>query len=236
MELSLLRHGQAGTRDNYDRLSDLGREQAQRAGAHCAARRLEFDLILCGSLRRQRETAEILARQLPSAATPVVDARWAEFDLSAVYQEIAPRLAAADPAFRAEYEAIEREAADPSHAVHRAWRRADMAVVRAWVEGRFPIASESWPQFEARIASALSGLQDYRAERILVVTSATPIGIATASIFGPALPHALPLAGSVYNTALTKLRFRESMAGTQWHLSEFNATAHLDEPRLLTLR
>ncbi len=54
----LVRHGQAGTRENYDSLSDLGRRQARRLGEHLAAQGVRFDAAWSGSLARQRATAE----------------------------------------------------------------------------------------------------------------------------------------------------------------------------------
>ncbi|MGH9838118.1 MAG: histidine phosphatase family protein [Blastocatellia bacterium] len=55
----LIRHGQAGTRENYDVLSTLGREQARLLGAHFAERKMGFDSIYAGGLNRQQETARM---------------------------------------------------------------------------------------------------------------------------------------------------------------------------------
>src|SRR5437867_2716022 len=56
--LLLLRHGQAslGAAD-YDRLSDLGRQQARLAGARMADAGRTVDRVVCGALVRQRDTA-----------------------------------------------------------------------------------------------------------------------------------------------------------------------------------
>jgi len=57
--LLLVRHGQAslGTAD-YDRLSDVGRRQAQVTGARLARTDLAVDRVVSGALTRQRDTAE----------------------------------------------------------------------------------------------------------------------------------------------------------------------------------
>src|ERR1700746_3762202 len=59
--LLLVRHGQAslGTAD-YDRLSDIGRRQAQVTGARLARTDLGIDRMVCGGLTRQRDTAQAL--------------------------------------------------------------------------------------------------------------------------------------------------------------------------------
>ncbi|MCU4298350.1 histidine phosphatase family protein [Brevibacterium permense] len=56
--LYLIRHGQAsfGT-DDYDRLSDLGKEQSRVTGRFLASQRVEPERIIHGEMRRQRETA-----------------------------------------------------------------------------------------------------------------------------------------------------------------------------------
>ena len=57
----VVRHGQAafGT-DDYDRLTEVGFAQARLLGAHFRARRIRFDAIFTGTLRRQIETAQLL--------------------------------------------------------------------------------------------------------------------------------------------------------------------------------
>ena len=73
----LVRHGQASFgADDYDVLSDLGQRQAAVVGTELVRRGLGSALSVCGTLRRQRDTA-LLA--LPGVA-PTVDGRWDEYD------------------------------------------------------------------------------------------------------------------------------------------------------------
>ena len=226
-ELYLIRHGQAGLRSDYDRLSDLGQEQARLLADWFDSQGIQFDLVLSGGLRRQRETAAFLT------GTPTVDGHWNEFDLDAVYASIAPRLAELDAEFRAEYETLQTEAADPDHPVHRAWRPSDLKVVRAWISGQLAVETESWTQFHERILSAFRGLDQWgAAERIALVSSATPIAIATAKLFEAPVRQVFDLAGSLHNTSFSVFRKRE----TGWLLAGFNHTPHLGEEKKRTLR
>jgi len=79
----LLRHGQAsfGT-DDYDVLSDLGREQSDVAGHELARRGLRSPVVLSGSLLRQQQTATIAAAALGTRPSGV-DRRFDEFDAHA---------------------------------------------------------------------------------------------------------------------------------------------------------
>jgi broad specificity phosphatase PhoE len=80
--LLLVRHGQAslGAAD-YDRLSDLGRRQAQMVGARLAGTGLTVDRVVAGDLSRQRDTAAAvmaaLGRPLSELGT---DDRLDEYD------------------------------------------------------------------------------------------------------------------------------------------------------------
>ena len=102
--LYLIRHGQAGTRDRYDELSALGRQQAYLCGQYLAAQKVQFRAFIAGRLNRQQQTAQEMWRAYREAgfAAPeiVVDEGWNEFDMTAVFHEFAPRLCEADPQFR----------------------------------------------------------------------------------------------------------------------------------------
>jgi len=212
----LIRHGQAGTRAHYDVLSDVGAEQARHLGTYL--RTLPLDAVITGGLRRQQETAR-------QAGFPdfEVDEGWSEFDLDAVYREIAPQLAEHDADFRAEFEALQATIHDDTHAVHRKWTRGDVKVVMAWVEGLLPVRdTETFTAFVLRIQAALGRLTK-RPGNVAVFTSATPIGLSVAQIQNASgLTTALQLAGALRNGSVTSLR-----AGAEPSLFAFNIAHYL---------
>jgi broad specificity phosphatase PhoE len=95
----LIRHGQAGTREAYDSLSELGREQARLLGEYFFSQKLTFHSVISGSLNRQRQSAEEVSKVYPDFPAINVDPNWDEFDLTRVYREIAPQLAEQDSEF-----------------------------------------------------------------------------------------------------------------------------------------
>lgn len=233
----LIRHGQAGLRDDYDRLSPLGQEQARRLAQWFLREGIAFDRLITGGLRRQNETSALVAEpMLAAGAAPrevEVDPRWSEFDLDRVYEGIAPQIAAEDAAFRVQYEELQARIRSGENGVHRQWTPADTTVVRAWIEGRYPFEGESWSAFLDRVHAALSDLLQSPARRTAVFTSATPVAISIASLFGSRTPmHIMRLAGAAVNTNFTILDLRGGDAA----LACFNAFPHLDEPRLRTFR
>lgn len=237
--LYLVRHGQAGLRDNYDTLSELGRTQVRLLAEHLASQGIRFAAVFCGGLERQKQTASIIREALAENSTHpefIVDPRWSEFDLSGVYRGIAPQIADADPVFRREYEALQAASTDPSATVHRQWTRIDIEVVRAWIQGRYTYDGESWVEFQERVLGPLRELRDFEpGEAVLISTSATPIGIwASLAAHGgrPSERAAMRLAGVLYNSSLTTIRLQESEPG----LFSFNNVPHLPAPELRTFR
>jgi len=238
--LYLVRHGQAGTRDDYDSLSELGKRQARLLGEHFVSQGIRFASAYVGGLSRQQQTAVQVGAAYADAGVgfPIVniDAGWDEFDLGRVYREIAPRLASDDFEFGREYEEMREQvratAGAPGASIHRKWLPCDTKVVEAWAAGRYPYGGETWDQFRERVAACSSKMHDARDENILVVTSATPIAICTGLSLQIADGRVMRLAGAVYNASYTILRLRKS----ELRLFTFNAAPHLAASGLRTHR
>lgn len=227
--LYLVRHGQAGTRENYDALSDLGRTQARLLGEHFRAQGIHFAAAYSGALTRQQATA---AEVLPHTAI-TVDPGWDEFDLSHVYRELAPLLTQDDEQFRIEYQEMQQAIARQEAAVHRKWNDCDKKCVRAWVEGRYPYSGESWTAFVQRIHAALARVIDAAHEgNVAVFTSATPIGVSAARTLDLFDARAMWLAAVMFNASFTTLRVHAD----EVRMFTMNATPHLNEAQLRTFR
>jgi broad specificity phosphatase PhoE len=237
--LYLVRHGQAGTRDAYDSLSELGKRQARLLGEHFVSQGIQFASAYVGALSRQQQTAAGVGAAYADAGVSFpalsVDPAWDEFDLSRVYREIAPRLCAEDSDFRREYEEMREQVriSQGAHAsrIHRKWLPCDTKVVEAWLAGRFPFSGETWQQFRERVAACRSKISDAR-ENVVIVTSATPVAICTGLSLDISDERVMRLAGAVYNASYTILRLRKE----QLRLFTFNAVPHLAADGLCTHR
>jgi len=235
--LYLIRHGQAGTRGHYDALSDLGRRQAYLLGQHLAEQKVPFKAFVAGCLNRQRQTAEEVWRAYREAgmAVPDVesDANWNEFDMTGVFSEFAPLLSEADPKFRQDYQELLRKLEDADSPIHQAWTDCDTQAMRAWMEGRYPCRTESWAAFRQRVLGARAPLGAYQpGDAVAIFTSATPISIWVAAALGVSHGKIMPLAGVMYNSAVTTMRLRDGEA----MLFSFNGVPHLNDLRLRTFR
>jgi broad specificity phosphatase PhoE len=237
----LVRHGQAGTRDAYDSLSKLGKQQARLLGEHFVSQGIHFSAAYSGELSRQRQTTEQIRTAYFDAADHFpsieIDRGWNEFNLEQVSRELAPQLCAQDADFRREYEEMLEHAriSNGAHTarVHRKWLPCDTKIVEAWIRGRFPYSGETWKQFCERVLSCRSRI-DHRQSRenILVVTSATPIAIWTGVSLEISDEQVMRLAGALYNASYTILRLRRE----ELRLFTFNAASHLSGAGVRTHR
>jgi broad specificity phosphatase PhoE len=236
-----IRHGQAGTREAYDSLSELGRRQARLLGGHLASQGVEFAAAYAGGLTRQRETAAAVAGAYADAGLPfpelVTDGGWDEFDFHHIYGELAPLLCEEDAEFRREYEEVREQLRAGAGAhdaeVHRRWRPSDTKVVEAWAGGRYPYGGETWAQFVSRVSACR--LRDGGArprENVAVFTSATPTAVWAGLALGIKDGRVRRLAAVLENTAYTVVQIRAD----EMLLLTFNAVPHLNAPELRTRR
>ncbi len=252
----LVRHGQAGTRDAYDSLSDLGRRQSRLLGEYLACRPVEFAVAYSGAMSRQLQTAQEMRRGYIEAGgcfpEITIEEGWNEFDLSLLYDRLAPQLCAEDPAFRADYARMceqVRAAAAPDAEIHRKWHPCDTRLVEAWILNRHALSGETWQQFCARIsgrraqlshciaslaaaqppataqsqAASAGAARDGSPANIIVFTSATPVAIWASLALEISDQRIMRLAGVLYNTSFTTMRLR----GDSLRLFTFNAIPHL---------
>jgi broad specificity phosphatase PhoE len=236
-----IRHGQAGTRDSYDSLSELGRRQARLLGEYLVEQGIAFAAAYAGGLLRQQQTATEVKAAYAEAGLAFpelsIDAGWDEFDFHHVYREIAPLMCEDDEEFRREHEEMLAEARanaeDHGADVHRVWRASDTKVMDAWVAGRYPYAGESWEGFIARVAACRLRRTDAQPrQNVAVFTSAVPTAIWTARALETSDGHIPRLAAVLLNTAYTVLQLREA----ETLLLTFNAVPHLRSPNLRTRR
>lgn len=228
----LVRHGQAGTRDAYDSLSDLGKCQCRALGVHLLAQGIRFSAAYAGALIRQQETGAEVKQAYADAdvefPTITVEPAWNEFDLQRVGDEIAPQFCAEDGTFRREFEEMQEQVriSGGAHhaAIHRRWMPCDTKIVQAWIQGRFSYSGESWQEFRERIVSCRGKLaESCERENVIVFTSATPIAIWAGLSLDILDARVMRLAGVLYNASYTVVRLREG----NLQLFTFNAVPAL---------
>jgi broad specificity phosphatase PhoE len=181
-------------------------------------------------MRRQRETAQIACGAITKAGLEapdvIIDERWNEFSLISVYRAIAKRMMKDDEGFAADIKEMQQAIARDPHTTGGAVGRCDQAVIRAWINNRYPdYEGEAWSSFRTRIEACAGGLCSNGKEKAIgIFTSATPIAITAGAALGLTDEKLLSLLGVIYNTSVSIMRPRDG----ELRLFTFNATPHLD--------
>jgi broad specificity phosphatase PhoE len=211
----LIRHAQAsfGAAD-YDVLSETGQHQVRALITGLQRRGVRATRVVCGDLRRQRDTAAPCAEAMGAALA--VDGRWNEYadrDVLAHHASV--------PA------GLERQEGDAPLS-SREFQEILNEALSAWIEAseRSP-CSETWPAFRARLEGALRDLAGDlgKGETAVAVSSGGAIAAICAQLM-ELPPQALIAFNHVsINTAICKLAV--GRGGVT--LVSINEHAHLDE-------
>jgi broad specificity phosphatase PhoE len=237
--LILIRHAQATfSRDptnafrDYDKLSSLGEEQAERLAEELVASGTTFTRVLVGPATRHRETAEAVGSVYAGSACA-----WPELMTVAEFGEhqgarVVER-ALADPGY---HEKLPRSRGlDTDGDGTREYLRVFRRVTRRWARGELPTSmdvGEDWQAFRARVERGVSTILQGAGsgETVGVFTSGGPIGATVAWVLGLGDEAALELAWMVENATLTELLFTDGRAS----LHSFNVQPRIGAVELHT--
>ncbi|WP_172300054.1 histidine phosphatase family protein [Pseudoruegeria sp. HB172150] len=205
-EVILVRHGQANSgaqdEESYDRLSDLGRQQAMWLGEWLRANEAPFDRVVTGSLLRHRQTAEAMGDM---GAASQIDPRLNEMDYFNLGHALEDQHGVPMPG--------PENFAEHSVQVMEAWHRAEIR------------GNEDFTEFEGRVTEILREASE-PGVRVICITSGGVIGMALRSLLGVDPRRLAHLLMPIRNSSL----HRVTVAPHGTILSGFNATPHLDAP------
>lgn len=222
-EIYFVRHGQASLgAKNYDKLSELGWQQARWLGEHYREQGLSFDQVIVGDMRRHKETAQGISEGMQIDLEPSVDPRLNEFKFFPVlslYQKIyrpeAPPLKAA------------REFFAMLRIVMESWIAGDMDDALKQQDQEQGTVTESWTQFNQRVVEALSEARAGEARgKTLIVSSGGPKSIAMNHVLGLSDDATIELMMQIRNTASTQFLSAEERIS----LKAFNVLSHMERP------
>lgn len=216
--LYLVRHGQASFGSaNYDELSALGWQQARRLGAYwkrsgnrqAAGRRPRFEAVYTGTLTRQIQTWQGIARGVEMPADGVMQRpALNEYNVAAVIHAAHP-------------EPLPRSSEPLAYA--RRLRALRMGLT-GWMQGNLqPEGLPPYMQFRQAVMAVLDEARARYRGDVLVVTSAGPIAAVLAHLLGTPPAATAELNIAYRNTGLTELVL--DRAG--YRLMALNALPHL---------
>ena len=210
-EITLVRHGQANSaatdEAGYDKLSELGHQQAAWLGDWIQTHDGPFDTVYSGSLRRQRETVAGMGY-----TNVKIDERLNEI----TYYDLT-----------AEMDALKLEAprTSPEDFVTHF-----PATLTAWRDGKIK-GTETYENYSARVLAVIQEASQ-PGKRILCVTSGGIIAKAVAHILLLDIPQMAQIAMPILNTSVHRIHVTDhgNILGT------FNSSPHLDHSDRIAAR
>lgn len=224
----VVRHGQAafGT-EHYDRLTEIGFNQARLLGGYFARRNIRFDAVFTGTLRRQIETAQGIFEGHPD---PESQPRQETFPSLDEYKPEAVMMA-----FTGNFPAPAPAAARRDPVVVREHFRLLREALLAWAEDRtLPEGMPPWQAFQdGAVAALIEGRRRFPDGNVLIVSSGGPIAAIVAAALNAPPATAVELNLRIRNSSLTEF----ASTSRRHHLVSFNGLPHLDtnpDPTLIT--
>ncbi len=200
--ITLVRHGQANSaaqdEAGYDRLSDLGRQQAVWLGDHLRNQGETFDVILSGSLTRHRQTAESMG-----FVAADIDPRLNEMDYFNLGRALHDVHGIPMPG--------PEDFASHVPQVMEAWHRAEI------------MGNETFSGFEARVTGVLQEAA-VPGRRVLCVTSGGVIAMVLRHLLDLSPRGMAMITLPILNTSIHRIHVIDHGP----ILGAFNATPHLD--------
>ena len=215
----LVRHGQASFgSDDYDRLSALGVRQAERVGEYFRDHGIELDSAYCGSLQRQRHTAERVLAAQPRELELTVDPRFDEVRNDEHLEHLLPIVLEGNERLRA---VVERGLSSSKD-----YQKVIDAVFNYWVSDACDVPHiQSWNDYSRGVRDALKAVmaQEGAGRTVAVFTSGGTIATVVAGVLGLDGSHAYKFYEPVFNCSVTQLFY----SGERVSLSYFNDCSFL---------
>jgi broad specificity phosphatase PhoE len=235
--LTVVRHGQASfDTDDYDQLSELGRQQSRLLGKFWADQRLQIDTIYTGPRVRQQQTAELAGIEYQQSGgdwpDPVMLPELDEYDLHGLFNCFAPRLAAVNRDFEERLEIYRRSVGRENRL--RDFQHMFELLLHHWQLAEPADDLESWAAFRERVARVIQRIQQEAdsGSRVVIFSSGGFIGGIVQHGLNVANETALELNWRIRNCSLTEFIFTRD----RFTLDNFNMVPHLPDPAMWTFR
>ena len=206
-KITLVRHGQASFGSNhYDKLSDIGRLQAQRVGDYFKQCATEFDLILHGEMSRQSDTAAIIAESMGYSGSLVQHKGADEFDSENLLKAYLPQLANRSVDF---HEMIYGD--NNWFKSDKNFKQVFSELIRIWQQDQ-QCRFESWQSFRSRVMTFLQQVVEdgHPNRRVLIATSGGLISVALMSLLKLPEEQFTEINLSVNNASLTDVKLHNT--------------------------
>lgn len=231
----MIRHAQASFgQTDYDRLSELGHEQAHLLAAHLDRIGVDFDAIYLGSQLRHDQTLEAYRTVCSRKGNGLPPVRkndfFNEYDAGSILRTFVPILIREEPGF-------EDQVAEMTTS-NRSFEKVFGKVLKRWFDHKGEAHNfESWASFTSRVQRGIRQIMDREGsgKRVAVFTSGGPISAVVQKALGLSNQSTISIASQIVNSSVSRFKYNKEAV----MLFGFNDITHLelDDPdRLITYR
>ena len=212
-EIYFVRHGQASFgAEDYDKLSLVGHRQTELLGSRFKEIGLKFDKVVCGVMKRHKETLQQIKKNLDLPNT-IFDNRLNELD----YQQL-------ENAYCSAFNTC-----PPTNS--KEFRDFFPKLISAWASNVLIGLDESYFDFNKRVNNAVNE-HLLKSDRILMISSGGP----TALLVSRALNLDYARTAEILNFTMNSSYSFFSELNDQFTLLQYNCTPHLDEKKYTDLK
>jgi broad specificity phosphatase PhoE len=212
-EIYFVRHGQASFgAEDYDKLSIIGHKQSELLGLYLKKTRLKFDKVICGKMKRHKETLAGINKNL-KLNNIIFDGRLNELN----YQNL-------EKAYHTRYNSIPPTSSTEFRDFHQ-------NLITAWASKKLEGLVESYLDFNKRVNSAVDD-HVKNAQRLLVISSGGPKSMLVTRALN------LNYAGTadILNFTLNSSYSVFSKSNNAFTLLQYNCVPHLDIKEKIELK
>lgn len=231
----MIRHGQASFgKEDYDRLSPLGKRQARVLAQHFLDTGFHPDAVYSGTMARQTGTAQEVVSAYRGAGRNVPRLEtlngFNEYDTAAIVAALFPDMVKRDPSLNQDLAKM--------YVSKDSFKRVFEGAMLRWVSGAFDVPEfESWEAMKERVTASLQLMMKChgKGKTLAVFTSGGAIAASLAHVLGISGEGAMLLNWQLLNTSITRFMYNEERIT----LAGFNGIAHLElagDPTLMTYR
>ena len=236
--ITYIRHGQASLfSDDYYNLSETGWHQAELLGNYFAEQDVQIDKIFLGPLKRHRQTLEGIQKGMTAKGRtlnlePVILEGLKEHKLPEILRLVTPKLIASNE----EIKEISKQPTPTALEKKKVHFRLFEKVFLMWANGEIDNLYEGYHSFKEFRAEANGALEHIKSntnkgESVIAVTSGGPVGATVGETLQLPIKKLCEVSWEVINSSFTTYKLTKK----NFRLIGFNATPHLEDPKLRTL-
>ncbi|MCB1157014.1 MAG: histidine phosphatase family protein [Leptospiraceae bacterium] len=211
-KLYLIRHGSANSKgENYDMLSERGIQQSKFLSSYFESIHLNPSVVYSGSLKRQKDTAEISTSFLQQDVERKEFIGLNEITVE-LWRTVAESLSLTDASFADTLQTWLQVRSEGGKRVLLLFYNLTVKIVKAWKEKQVELGGlYSYEEFKSSCLSFLEELNHYSGKEDVVIafSSGTPISILLSKFLQLGEERDLDWLPRIYNTSLSVIDYRD---------------------------